>query len=84
MIRPNPTSGFFELVVTFPRGNMSSLATVYDVTGRKIKDIGKIVSNEYITTVVKQVDLTQAANGHYLLVLDNENQKRLTKQFIKA
>jgi len=84
MIRPNPTSGFFELVVTFPRGNMSSLATVYDVTGRKIKDIGKIVSNEYITTVIKQVDLTQAANGHYLLVLDNENQKRLTKQFIKA
>ncbi len=26
---------------------------LYDVTGRKIKDIGKIVSNEYITTVVK-------------------------------
>ena len=83
-IRPNPTSGFFELVVMFPRTNMASMATVYDVQGRKIKDIGRIASDEYVTTIIKQVDLTQAANGYYLLVLDNENQKRLTKQFIKA
>lgn len=83
-IRPNPTSGFFELVVMFPNPNMASMATVYDVQGRKIKDIGRIASDEYVTTVIKQVDLTQAANGYYLLVLDNENQKRLAKQFIKA
>jgi len=84
MIRPNPTSGFFELVVTFPKNNMSSLARVYDVQGRLIKEIGKISSDDYYTTVVRQVDLTKATNGHYLLVLDNENQKKLTKQFIKA
>ena len=82
-IRPNPTSGFFELVVIFPKANMTSLATVYDIQGRKIKDIGKIWSDEYVTTVIKQIDLTSAANGRYLLVLDNENQKRLAKQFVK-
>jgi hypothetical protein len=82
-IRPNPTSGFFELVVVFPKANMTSLATVYDITGRKVKDIGKIWSDNYITTVIKQVDLTSAANGRYLLVLDNENEKRLAKQFVK-
>jgi hypothetical protein len=82
-IRPNPTSGFFELVVVFPKSNMTSLATVYDIQGRKIKDIGRIWSDDYVTTVIKQVDLTSAANGRYLLVLDNENQKRLAKQFIK-
>jgi hypothetical protein len=83
-IRPNPTSGFFELVVVFPKTNMASMATVYDVLGRKIKEIGRVASDEYVTTVIKQVDLTQAANGHYLLVLDSENKKRLAKQFIKA
>lgn len=62
---------------------MTSLATVYDIQGRKIKDIGKIWSDEYVTTVIKQIDLTSAANGRYLLVLDNENQKRLAKQFVK-
>jgi hypothetical protein len=82
-IRPNPTSGFFELVVVFPKENMTSLATVYDIQGRKIKDIGRLVSDQYVTTVVRQVDLTSAANGRYLLVLDNENQKRLAKQFVK-
>jgi hypothetical protein len=83
MIRPNPTSGMFELVVVFPRENMTSLATVYDIQGRKVKDIGKLTSDQYVNTVVRQVDLTSAANGRYLLVLDNENQKRLAKQFIK-
>lgn len=83
MIRPNPTSGMFELVVVFPRENMTSLATVYDIQGRKVKDIGKLTSDQYVNTVVRQVDLTSAANGRYLLVLDNENQKRLAKQFVK-
>ena len=83
MIRPNPTSGFFELVVTFPTNNMAMNARVYDVQGKLIKEIGKVASDNYYTTIIKQVDLTQARDGHYLLVLDNEN-KKLTKQFIKA
>jgi len=83
MIRPNPTSGFFELVVTFPNNNMAMNARVYDVQGRLVKEIGKVASDNYYTTVIKQVDLTQARDGHYLLVLDNES-KKLTKQFIKA
>jgi len=82
-IRPNPTSGMFELVVVFPKENMQSLATVYDIQGRKVKDIGKLTSDAYVRTVVRQVDLTSASNGNYLLILDNENQKRLTKQFVK-
>jgi len=84
MIRPNPTSGFFELVVTFPNNNMESLARIYDIQGRLIKEVGRIQSDPFMNTVVKQIDLTQAANGRYLLVLDNENNKKLTKQFIKA
>jgi hypothetical protein len=84
MIRPNPTSGFFELVVTFPNNNMESLARIYDIQGRLIKEVGRIQSDAFVTTVIKQIDLTQAANGRYLLVLDNENNKKLTKQFIKA
>ena len=82
-IRPNPTSGFFELVVIFPKANMTSLATIYDIQGRKVKEVGKVKSDDYVTTVIKQIDLTSAANGRYLLVLDNENQKRLAKQFVK-
>jgi hypothetical protein len=83
-IRPNPTSGFFELVVVFPKANMDALAMVYDIQGRKVKDIGKIWSDQYVTTVIKQVDLTSAANGNYLLVVNNlEDNKRLAKQFIK-
>lgn len=82
-IRPNPTTGFFELVVTFPKVNMTSLAEVYDMSGRKVKVIGRLQSDDFVRTVVKQVDLTQAVNGQYLLVLNNENQNRLTKQFIK-
>ena len=66
-IRPNPTSGFFELIVVFPKENMTSLCNIYDVQGRKIKEIGKVASDQYVTTVVKQIDLTSAANGHYLL-----------------
>jgi hypothetical protein len=84
MIRPNPTSGFFELVVTFPNNNMQSLARIYDIQGRLIKDVGRVASDSFVTTVIKQIDLTYAANGRYLLVLDNENNKKLTKQFIKA
>jgi len=82
-IRPNPTTGFFELVVVFPKQNMTSIASVYDMQGRKVKDIGRLMSDDYVRTVVRQVDLTSASNGNYLLILDNENQKRLTKQFIK-
>ena len=59
-IRPNPTSGFFELVVVFPKTNMTSLATVYDIQGRKIKDIGKIWSDDYVTTVIRQVEIGRA------------------------
>ncbi len=84
MIRPNPTSGFFELVVTFPNTNMTSIARIYDIQGRLVKEVGRVQSDAFATTVIKQVDLTYAANGHYLLVLDNENNKKLTKQFIKA
>lgn len=84
MIRPNPTSGFFELVVTFPNTNMQSLARIYDIQGRLVKEVGRVQSDAFATTVIKQIDLTQAANGRYLLVLDNENNKKLTKQFIKA
>ena len=62
---------------------MSMNARVYDTQGRIVKELGKVASDNFYTTIVKQVDLTSAINGHYVLVLDNQN-KKLTKQFIKA
>ena len=82
-IRPNPTSGFFELVVTFPNTNSTAMnIRVYDTQGRMVKEFGKIASDNYYTTVIKQLNMTEATNGHYLLVLNNET-KRLAKQFVK-
>ena len=82
-IRPNPTSGFFEMVVDFPKTNMYAVARIYDMTGKLVKEVGKVSSDTYYTTAVKQIDLTQSQNGQYLLILNNEN-KKITKQFLKV
>jgi hypothetical protein len=83
VIRPNPTSGFFELVVEFPKTNMDAVARIYNMNGQLIKEVGKVSSTNIYTTAIKQVDLTQAQNGHYLLILDNQD-KKITKQFLKV
>jgi hypothetical protein len=83
VIRPNPTSGFFELVVEFPEKNMDAIAKIYNMQGQLIKEVGKISSDGVYTTAIKQINITNEKNGAYVLTIDNQN-KKLTKQFIKA
>jgi hypothetical protein len=83
VIRPNPTGGFFELVVEFPKTNMETVARIYNMNGSLIKEVGKISSDNIYTTAIKQIDLTKSQNGSYLLVLDNQD-KKISKQFLKV
>jgi hypothetical protein len=56
-------------------------ALVYDGTGRLIKSIGELSSDNYNSMAVARVDLTSVASGKYYLVLTN-NERKLTKPFI--
>lgn len=82
-IRPNPTTGWFELEVKFPDVNTTMMASIYDVQGRLVKQVGTVSGEGYMNTVYKQIDLTSATRGNYYLVLNNYN-KQLTKQFLKV
>jgi len=82
MIRPNPTTGWFELEVKFPEPNMKMMATIYDVNGRLIQNLGEVSPNYAERIAYKQIDMTSSTNGNYYLILNNYN-KQLTKQFIK-
>jgi hypothetical protein len=81
VIRPNPTTGWFEIEVYFPDSNIILDGSIYDIQGRFVKNIGQ-VSGQGSLVGYKQIDLTSASQGHYYLVLNGQN-KRLTKQFIK-
>jgi len=80
-INPNPNTGLFEVVVAFPRKDIKMNALVYDGTGRLIKSIGELSSDNYNSMAVARVDLTSIASGKYYLVLTN-NERKLTKPFI--
>ena len=82
-IRPNPTTGWFELEVKFPNPNMAMNVSIYDVRGQLIQKVGQVSTNFMETTAYKQVDMTTASSGNYYLVLNNYN-KQLTKQFVKV
>lgn len=82
-IRPNPTTGWFEIEVTFPNVNMAMNVSIYDVSGRLIKDFGKVSTEGFNKVAYKQIDMTEASNGNYYLILNNYN-KQLTKQFVKV
>jgi hypothetical protein len=80
-IRPNPNNGMFELVVTFPRNNMNMNAMIFDVTGRPVKDLGKISSNEYALTANYKIDATNLTHGNYYLSMTDQK-KIITKPFL--
>jgi hypothetical protein len=79
-IRPNPNNGMFELVVTFPRNNMNMNAMIFDVTGRPVKNLGKLSSNEYALTANYKVDATNLRQGNYYLSMTDQK-KIITKPF---
>ena len=81
LIRPNPTSGWFEVEVLLPDPNIRLNGSIYDTQGRLVKHVGEI-SGQGSTVGYKQIDMTAASTGNYFLVLNNHN-KQLTKQFIK-
>jgi hypothetical protein len=80
-IRPNPNNGMFELVVTFPRNNMNMNAMIFDVTGRPVKDLGKLSSNEYALTANYKIDATNLTHGNYYLSMTDQK-KIITKPFL--
>jgi len=82
-IRPNPTSGWFEIEIRFPNPNMEMIGSIYDVRGQLVKNIGSVSTNSSEKIAYKQIDMTSSAAGNYYLVLNNYN-KQLTKQFIKV
>jgi hypothetical protein len=82
-IRPNPTTGWFEVEVKFPDVNMSVLANIYDTQGRLIKTVGEISGDGMTNVTYKQIDMTTSDNGNYFLILNNK-QKQITKQFVKV
>jgi hypothetical protein len=82
-IRPNPTTGWFELEVKFPNQNMFMDASIYDIRGKLIQNVGQVITNPMESIAYKQIDMTYASNGNYFLILNNYN-KQLTKQFIKV
>jgi hypothetical protein len=80
-INPNPNTGLFEVVVAFPKKDITMNALVYDGNGRLIKRIGELSSNTYNSMAIAKVDLTNVASGNYYLVLAN-SERKLTKPFI--
>jgi hypothetical protein len=83
LIRPNPTTGWFEVEVKFPDVNMSVYASIYDTQGRLIKTVGEISGDGMTNVSYKQIDMTSSDNGNYFLILNNK-QKQITKQFVKV
>lgn len=82
IIRPNPNNGVFEVIITVPMNQWVN-ASIYDYQGKRVLDLGRINSTEFVQTVTKRVSVPQLAQGAYLLVLANEN-KQITKPFIKS
>ena len=82
-IRPNPTTGWFELEVKFPEPNMAMNVSIYDANGRLVQTVGSVTTNFAEKIAYKQIDMTSASNGNYYLILNNYN-KQLTKQFLKV
>ena len=80
-IRPNPNNGMFELVVTFPRTNMSMNAMVFDFQGRPVKNLGTISNRDYGLTTNYRVDATGLREGNYYLSMTDQK-KTITKPFL--
>jgi hypothetical protein len=82
LIRPNPNTGQFELVVTLPSNSFMN-ASIYDYSGNKLLDLGNVRTDDYQQTIVKNVNASRLTQGTYLVVLSDGN-KIITKPFIKS
>ena len=80
-IRPNPNNGMFELVVTFPRTNMSMNAMVFNSVGQPVKNLGTVSNGDYGLTANYKVDATGLRQGNYYLSMTDQK-KIITKPFL--
>jgi hypothetical protein len=79
---PNPSTGFFELVVNLP-SNTNATAYISDIMGRTVMNLGRFSTEDGQATFVKRVSMPNLAAGMYHLVLF-DNRKRYVKQIIKG
>lgn len=78
---PNPTEDLINLEINLPKQSVIN-ASIYDITGKEVLNLGKIQSNDYDLKINKRLNVQGLANGVYQLVIfDSKN--KTTKQFIK-
>ena len=78
---PNPTEGLINLEINLPKQTVVN-ASIYDIGGKEVLNLGKIQSNEYDVRINRRLNVQGLANGIYQLVIfDSKN--KTTKQFIK-
>ena len=81
-IYPNPSTGYFELVVSLP-SKTNANAYISDIMGRPVMNLGGFIADETEATFVKKVSMSNLASGMYHLVLSDER-KKYVKQIIKG
>jgi hypothetical protein len=78
---PNPTESSINLEINLPKQTVVN-ASIYDIGGKEILNLGKIHSNDVDVKIIKRLNVQGLANGVYQLVIfDSKN--KTTKQFIK-
>lgn len=77
-VYPNPNNGFFEMYLTLPNNSWAN-ASVFDLSGRKVLDLGNFQSTEYVNKFVKSVNISRDKIGPYFLVVANNKHAVSTK-----
>lgn len=82
VIAPNPTNGSFEMILTLPT-NSWAVAQIYDLSGRKIYDLGRFQADDAVNKFTQLVNIQSQTNGTYFLVVSNDT-KKITKKILKG
>ena len=78
---PNPTEGIINVEISLPKQTVL-YASIYDMSGREVINLGKIQPEEFDSRIIKRLDVRGLTGGLYqLVVFDSQN--KTTKQFIK-
>lgn len=78
---PIPTEGLMNLSINIPQQTVI-LASIYDMTGKEIINLGKIESEDSDMQITRTLDVNFLPKGVYQLVIFDAKNKT-TKQFIK-
>jgi hypothetical protein len=80
-IFPNPTQGIINVEIGLPKQTIL-FASIYDMSGREVINLGKIQPEEFDSRIIKRLDVGVLPGGIYQLVV-SDSQNKTTKQFIK-